>query len=125
MPGEIILAGIGSALIGGLLSFLALRYTARSSATVARAQLEVDQRKVDQEAFDRFVARYENERLKLVHQVDQLQGWLSSALQHIHALHEAAERGRRVPPVPSALRNIVLWHMTDGEGSPLDREDEK
>lgn len=106
---------LGSGVGGSILGYLGLRYSARQSANVGQAQIEVDQRKVDQEAFDRFVQRYEQERLSLVHKLDQTMGWLVTSLKYVKELRKDVIHTRPLTPMPEELRAIPVWLLEDDE----------
>lgn len=111
-----IIALVAVALITALGTLLGQRFMGKSQETVAEAQVEVDQRKVDQEAFDRFIQQYEKERARLIHQIDQTAGIVEAALRHILQLRRAWPTDTTLPPLPEKLGRYI-WYVEDSDES--------
>lgn len=120
---QALLAVLSSA-ITGLLLYLGNRYVARQTRTVGEQQIEVDRRKVDQEAFDRFIARYESDRERQEEEMEEqrtvlenTRALLRTALKHINLLRrEMRDRDITPPPLPDTLETVP-WGLLD-EGDP-------
>lgn len=94
--------------------YLGNRYMAKQSRDAARSTVDVDQRKVDQEAFDSFVSRYEDERRRLTEKLDRTNTWLFAAFAYIGELrHDMQEAGITPRPVPDTIRDMSLFVMTE------------
>jgi hypothetical protein len=116
--------GVLSAFVTGLLLLLGTRFVARQSREVGEQQVEVEQRKVDQEAFDRFVKRYELDRDRQDEELAETRGELRetrslfrTALKHINQLRSELRRRDPhvpVPPLPVSLETVP-WDLL-GEG---------
>lgn len=118
-------------LIGGgfasILSFLGLRYQTRSAQASARAQIEVDQRKVDQGAFnaymeqnrmdlDRLRTRLGEAETKLTAteaKLEQTQLRLIIAVVNLKKTRQAVLDGKELPPFPDELKNVSTWSFED------------
>lgn len=118
------LIGVVSAAVTGVLLLLGTRFVARQSRVVGEQQVEVEQRKVDQEAFDRFVTRYEADRQRQDEELEETRTELRetrslfrTALKHINQLRsEMRDRQMPIPPLPEALESVP-WSLF-GEGDP-------
>lgn len=118
------LAGVLSALVTGLLLYFGNRYVARQTRDVGVRQVEVEQRKVDQEAFDRFIARYESDRQRQEEEMEEqrtvlenTRSLLRTALKHINLLRGEMRRSNVTPPpLPDSLETVP-WGLLD-EGEP-------
>jgi hypothetical protein len=118
------LAGVLSAFVTGVLLYFGNRYIARQTREVGVRQVEVEQRKVDQEAFDRFIARYEADRARQDEEMDEQRTVLEStrallrtALKHINLLRGEMRRSNVTPPpLPDSLETVP-WGLLD-EGDP-------
>lgn len=116
------LIGVGSAFITGLLLLLGTRFVARQSREVGEQQVEVDRRKVDQEAFDRFVQRYESDRQRQDEELEETRGDLRetrglfrTALKHINLLRGEMRNNDMTPPALPVELETVPWGLL-GEG---------
>jgi Zn-dependent M16 (insulinase) family peptidase len=118
------LIGIASAVITGVLLLLGNRYVAKQTREVGEQQVEVEQRKVDQEAFDRFISRYEADRTRQDEELSETRSMLQdtrallrSALKHINLLRNEM-RGHKLtpPPLPETLETVP-WDLLN-EGDP-------
>lgn len=122
MPDALI--GAIATVAAGLLLLLGNRFVARQSRAVGEQQIEVDRRKVDQEAFDRFIARYEADRQRQEEEMDEQRTVLDStrallrtALKHINLLRrEMRNHDQTPPPLPETLETVP-WSLFD-EGDP-------
>lgn len=116
MPDALI--GVLSAFVTGLLLYLGNRFVARQTREVGEQQVEVEQRKVDQEAFDRFIARYEADRTRQDEELEETRTELRetrslfrTALKHINLLRGEMRRSNVVPPeLPEELADVP-WDM--------------
>lgn len=106
------LLGSLSALLTALFLWLGVRFTARQTRAVGEQQVQVEQRKVDQEAFDRFVTRYEADRQRQDAELDETRTLLGVALRYINLLRaEFRRRDPTVPPLPEQLQKVPLdWY---------------
>lgn len=122
---QALLVALSSAITGVLL-YLGNRYVARQTREVGEQQVEVDRRKVDQEAFDRFIARYESDRERQEEEMEEqrtvlqsTQRLLRSALKHINLLRrEMRVRDLTPPPLPPELETVP-WGLLDEGDSGL------
>lgn len=120
------LIGVLSAFVTGFLLLLGTRFVARQSREVGEQQVEVEQRKVDQEAFDRFVTRYESDRQRqdeeLAETRTELQETRSlfrTALKHINQLRGEMRRNEiPIPPLPEALETVPWGLFSEGDHHP-------
>jgi hypothetical protein len=119
------LIGVLSAFVTGLLLLLGTRFVARQSREVGEQQVEVEQRKVDQEAFDRFVKRYETDRDRQDDELEETRGELREtrslfrvALKHINLLRSEMRREEiPLPPLPAALETVP-WDFLGQDDTP-------
>jgi hypothetical protein len=118
-----VLSSFGGVFAGALFLYLGNRYIANKSNEVGKAQVEVESRKVDQEAFDKFTRTYEKELSKLQRQVDQTTQWLVISLRHIRQLRQDVVNNRALSPFPDELKDIPFWmlDLNDGDGTPARR----
>lgn len=97
-----------------VLVYLGNRYMARQSREAAQSTNDVEQRKVDQEAFDSFVKRYEEERMRLTQKLDRTNVWLFAAFAYIGELRrDMVAAGMTPPAIPDTLRDMSLFVMTE------------
>jgi hypothetical protein len=122
MP-DALIGALGTA-VAGLLLLLGNRFVAKQSREVGEQQVDVDRRKVDQEAFDRFIARYEADRQRQEEELDEQRGVLENtrallrtALKHINLLRREMRDHRLTPPPLPETLETVPWGMLD-EGDP-------
>lgn len=115
---------VASSVITGILVYLGNRYVARQTRAVGEQQVAVDQRKVDQEAFDRFIARYEYDRERQEEEMDEqrsvlenTRALLRTALKHINLLRGELRRASVTPPPLPDQLETVPWGLFD-EGEP-------
>jgi hypothetical protein len=116
--------GALSAVITGVLLLLGNRFVARQTREVGERQVEVEQRKVDQEAFDRFIARYEADRTRQDEELEETRTELRetrslfrTALKHINLLRgEMRRREVPVPPLPDDLADVP-WDMVGDQST--------
>ena len=119
------LIGVVSATVTGILLLLGTRFVARQSREVGEQQVEVEQRKVDQEAFDRFITRYESDRQRQEEQLQETRSELSNtrslfrvALKHINRLRSEMRDSRiEIPPLPEQLESVP-WGLLGEEQPP-------
>lgn len=118
------LIGVLSAFVTGFLLLLGTRFVARQSRVVGEQQVEVEQRKVDQEAFDRFIARYESDRTRQEEEMEEqrtalenTRALLRTALKHINLLRGEMRRSNVTPPPLPDTLETVPWGLLD-EGEP-------
>lgn len=117
------LIGVLSAAITGLLLLLGTRFVARQSREVGEQQVEVEQRKVDQEAFDRFVTRYESDRLRQDEELAETRTELAetrslfrTALKHINLLRGEMRRNDiPLPGLPHELESVPWGLLGEGD----------
>jgi len=117
------LIGIASAFITGLLLLLGNRYVAKQTREVGEQQVEVEQRKVDQEAFDRFISRYEADRARQDEELEETRSMLQdtrallrAALKHINLLRrEMTNRNVTPPPLPETLETVPWGLLNEGD----------
>ncbi len=103
--------GIISATITAVLLFMGSRFVAKQTRQVGEQQVDVEQRKVDQEAFDRFVDRYEQDRTRQQTIITETRTILRAALKHINVLRgEMRKSSVPVPPLPNELEDVP-WDM--------------
>lgn len=123
-----VLIGSGSTVVVGLLLLLGNRFVARQTREVGEQQIEVDQRKVDQEAFDRFVNRYESDRDRQDEELretredlQQTRSLFRIALKHINLLRgEMRERRIPLPPLPDPLETVPWGLFSEGDPPQVD-----
>jgi hypothetical protein len=107
--------GVLSALVTAAFLFVGTRFVAKQSREVGEQQVEVEQRKVDQEAFDRFVDRYEQDRSRQQTIITETRTLLRAALKHINILRgEMREHRVPTPPLPAELEDVP-WDMYSGD----------
>lgn len=117
-----IIAGTLSALITGVLLLLGSRFVARQSREVGEQEIEVERRKVDQTAFDRFVSRYEADRARQDDELEETRTELREtrslfrvALKHINQLRsEMRKPAPVIPPLPVELETVP-WSLLDAD----------
>jgi Zn-dependent M16 (insulinase) family peptidase len=120
------LIGVVSAFVTGLLLLLGTRFVARQSREVGEQQVEVEQRKVDQEAFDRFVTRYESDRQRqdeelaeTRHELADTRSLFRVALKHINLLRSEMRRSNMTPPtLPQELETVPWGLLGEGDIQP-------
>ena len=93
------LIGVLSAAVTGFLLLLGTRFVARQSREVGEQQVEVEQRKVDQEAFDRFVTRYEADRTRQDEELEETR----TELRETRSLFRTA---LKTPSAPTRYRAL-------------------
>lgn len=112
-----IVGGVLSAVVTAVFLFLGSRFVAKQTRAVGEQQVEVEQRKVDQEAFDRFVDRYEQDRTRQQTIISETRTLLRAALKHINLLRGEMRKAEVViPPLPEELEDVP-WDMYS-EGRP-------
>lgn len=116
-----VLTSLGGVVFGGVFLYLGNRYVANKSNEVGKAQVEVESRKVDREAFEQFTRTYERELQKLQEQIDRYGKWLVSSLQHIRQLRSDVIHNRELSPFPEELKSIPFWLLADDD-EPLPRQ---
>lgn len=117
--------GAVSTIISGLLLYYGSKFVARQTRVVGEQTVEVEQRKVDQQAFDRFVGRYEDDRRRQDEELEETRTELRetrklfrTALKHINLLRgEMRKPNPVVPPLPDSLRDIP-WDLLDDAEPP-------
>jgi hypothetical protein len=110
-----ILGGVASALITAVFLFLGSRFVARQTREVGEQQVDVEQRKVDQEAFDRFVDRYEQDRTRQQTIITETRTLLRAALKHINLLRGEMRKAEvPIPTLPEELEEVP-WDMYSGD----------
>lgn len=118
-------------LLGGgfasILSFLGLRYQSKSARESAKAQVEVDQRKVDQEAFNAYMEQNrkdldrlrermieaENKQQITEQKLEQTQLRLIIAVVNLKKTRQAVMDGKELPPFPDELKSVSTWTFDD------------
>lgn len=107
--------GVLAALVTSGFLFLGSRFVAKQSREVGEQQVEVEQRKVDQEAFDRFVDRYEQDRSRQQTIITETRTLLRAALKHINLLRgEMRKHDVPTPALPDELEDVP-WDMYSGD----------
>jgi hypothetical protein len=115
MPDAVISAM--SVIAVAVVGYLGSRFVAKQTRAVGQAEIEVDQRKVDQEAFDRFISRYERDRERDQNIITDTRRLLRSAVRHINLLRGEMRRSNLdPPPLPNDLLELP-WDMLD-DGQP-------
>lgn len=117
--------GVVSTLIASGLLLLGTKFVARQSRVVGEQQVAVDQRKVDQETFDRFMTRYDHDRerqdAELAETRQELRDTRSIfriALKHINLLRSEMRRHEvPVPVLPERLEDVP-WSLLGEDQSP-------
>jgi hypothetical protein len=132
MEWQTILIGLLGGAFASVLSFLGLRYQTRSAKESAKAQVEVDQRKVDQEAFNAYMEqnRKDLDRLRermidaeakqeaTEQKLEQTQLRLIIAVVNLKKTRQAVLDGKELPPFPDELKSVSTWTFDDvGSGS--------
>lgn len=119
---DALVSGI-SVVIVAIVGYAGTKYVARQSRDVGEQEAETNARKVDQEAFDRFVTRYERERDRDQNIITETRRLLRSALRYVNILRgdmrQSIEDQRPlqvVRPLPSELRDLP-WDLLD-DGTP-------
>lgn len=113
-----VLISLGGGLVGALFLYLGNRYVANKSTEVGVAQVAVENRKVDQAAFEQFTKRYEEEMRKLQKEIDQTTKWLVASLRHIRQLRNDVITNRELSEFPEELRNIPFWLLGSDDDDP-------
>ncbi len=127
MNWQTVLIGLCGGGFASVLSFLGLRYQTRSARESARAQVEVDQRKVDQEAFNAYMEqnRKDLDRMrvqldktmeqaaKTEQKLEQTQLRLIIAVANLKKTRQAVLDGKELPPFPDELKNVATWTFED------------
>lgn len=115
-----------------IVGYAGSRYVARQSRDVGEQEAETNARKVDQEAFDRFVTRYERERDRDQNIITETRRLMRSALRYVNLLRgdmrqsiEAQQPLTVIRPLPSDLRDLPWDLLDDGNpppssGAPVD-----
>lgn len=106
-----------------IVGYAGSRYVARQTRDVGEQEAETNARKVDQEAFDRFMTRYERDRERDQNLITETRRLLRSALQHVNLLRgdirKSIEDQQPIPvlrPLPADLRDLP-WDLLD-DGNP-------
>jgi hypothetical protein len=120
-----LLTSLGGVLAGALFLYLGNRYVANKSTEVGRAQVEVENRKVDQASFEQFTRTYEKELQKLQKQIDQTTKWLVISLRHIRQLRSDVLTNRELTKFPDELRNIPFWLLGSENDDPISSPDQQ
>lgn len=107
--------GVLSAAVTAIFLFLGSRFVAKQTREVGEQQVDVEQRKVDQEAFDRFVDRYEQDRQRQATIITETRTLLRAALKHINLLRGEMRKANVPPPaLPDELEDVP-WDMYSGD----------
>lgn len=120
--------------ITGVLALLGNRYLANKSTEAAKAQTEVDQRKVDQEAFNIHLKEYERDRIymrerledrekdvrRIEAKLDDTDRKLMIAVVCLKKTRTAFLDGQDLPVFPPELRAVQTWRYEEQEegGTP-------
>lgn len=115
--------GAGSTIASGFLLYLGSKFVAKQTREVGEQSVEEERRKVDQGAFDRFVARYDADRLRLDEELEETRTRLSealglfrTALKHINILRSEMRKPEPIlPPLPDELKDIPWELLHDAE----------
>jgi len=127
MEWQTVLIGLLGGGFASILSFLGLRYQTRSARESVRAQVEVDQRKVDLEVFnsameqnrkdlDRLRVQLEKTQEKQAsteERLEQAQRQLSIAVTNLLRTRQAVLDGKELPPFPDELKRVSAWTFDD------------
>ena len=127
MNWETLLIGLAGGGFSAVLGYLGLRYQTRSARESARAQVEVDQRKVDQEAFNAYMEQNrkdldrlrdrlidtENKQAQTETKLEQTQLRLIIAVVNLKKTRQAVLDGKELPPFPDELKNVATWSFED------------
>lgn len=104
--------------IGAVFLYLTQRYIAQKSSDVGRAQVEVEQQKVNQTTFETVMKQYETELKRVQKQVDQTTAWLVLALKHISDLRSDVVHGRSLTAFPEELKSVPFWLLSGNDDPP-------
>lgn len=115
-----VLVGAGSTIIGAVLLYLGSKFVAKQTREVGEQTVEVEQRKVDQAAFDRFINRYDAERrqqderlVETEQKLTETRNLFWTALKHINLLRgEMRKPNPVIPPLPDTLQDLP-WDLID------------
>lgn len=127
MEWQTILIGLLGGAFASILSFLGLRYQTRSARESAKAQVEVDQRKVDQEAFNAYMEQNrkdldrlrerlretEDKQAATEQKLEQTQLRLIIAVVNLKKTRQAVLDGKELPPFPDELKSVSTWTFDD------------
>lgn len=134
MNWQTILVGLLGGGFASVLSFLGLRYQTRSAKESAKAQVEVDQRKVDQDAFNAYMEqnRKDLDRLRsrlnesetkqsaTEAKLEQTQLRLIIAVVNLKKTRQAVLDGKELPPFPDELKSVSTWTFDESGVSTND-----
>lgn len=108
-----------AAIIAAVIAIVPALWVLRQTHKLREEQSSTDQRKLDQQAFDRFMTRYERERTDLEKQIRHQNRLLRVAVDYIGLLKSVMIRHRIDPPaIPAALSEIP-WSAFEEDVEPV------
>jgi len=107
------LLGFLGVIAGGLITFLGVRYMAKSGAKIDQARIDMENRKVDQTAFKQLEDSMNDQFQTINSRLSKTERWLRVSLGHIIDIRTDVRLGRPLSPFPPELREIPFTYFPD------------